>query len=99
VRAEAGAEDEVFAVDQVDEAGVAAGKLLDEFDDGMERVSEAEFAHHQAADPLIDGELVLEPVKPVFQFSGTGHTVIIPSRCRLSVRAAEIAFRLARPLP
>jgi hypothetical protein len=99
VRAEAGAEDEVFAVDQVDEAGVAAGELLDEPDDGVEGVCEAELSHHEAADALIDGELVLEPVKPVFQFSGTGHNAIIPSRQGISVRTAEIAFRPARPLP
>jgi cytoskeletal protein CcmA (bactofilin family) len=47
----------------------------------MQRVGEAQFPDHQAADPLIDGKLVFEPVEPVFQFSGAGHTVIIPLRC------------------
>ena len=71
VRTRAGAQDQFGVVDQVQQAGVAQGEVLNQFGNRLQRLIQAELAHHQAAHPLVDTELLFQPLEPAFEISST----------------------------
>ena len=70
VRVVGGAQDELVAVEQVDQARIALHEFDDQVHDALQDVLQAEVAHHEAADLLNQAQLLLSACQPRFQIFG-----------------------------
>ena len=71
------AQDQLVAIDQVDEAGIRTGKLNHQRDDSLQDLQERHFADHEAANLLKQAQLLLGPGESFLQIFCLCHRFII----------------------
>jgi len=73
VRRVGGAKNELIAVEEIYQAGIASHKLAYEGHDATENFLEAWFPDHEAADPLKKAELLFGTLQSLFQLADSRH--------------------------